>query len=170
MGVSYYVYVGPAVVCDPFNVKTLTCNKGVCIHCQVSVLPKIIGKFKTKNKDHQFCSKCGNSLYDISFHDFKIINKSEVSDKIEDVLCPLYDEFSGNKNHIFIPNTIRNSTRTFRFDVYHDGVIFQPIDIDLINKDIEWFNKNYYVELQKIKSIYGEPNCKVEFVFCTEIC
>ena len=59
-----------------------------------------------------------------------------------------------------------NIIRNFNVDASDFGT-FQSIDDDLIMNEIEWFESSFNKEIKQVKSIYGESNCKVQFVFCT---
>lgn len=162
MGVDYSVCLGPYVECEVFLQEVTramrTCPKEDC----------------PQHKQHmyrEFCDRCGSpiSTMDYTCKDYYAKNWPSVDEMNDDAWDEFNNYFTSISLHpyeIYVPNTtFKNieNRKSLWFDPCSVDEIVQPVDSELIEKELAAFKEQFAEQIKQLEDWYGSENVNIKW-------
>lgn len=163
MSTNFYVYVGPALICQPANdiVKktTKTClNAGDVFNNEPAC------RNHGKRLDSKHCPECGSAIGDMTKDTVgRKFSPYEFTDAIKEKLSHVHDEAerTGQEEDVYVPNIGKLGIRMG--DGGGEGGMHELTPVEVAT-GLNQFASEFSKELSKAEEMYGKDNVRVRHV------
>lgn len=110
-----------------------------------------------------FCNKCGSPITEGTVQEEgSSVSPWDVTEDINDALCPFGGEFSRKFIDIYIANQSPTpAPREYHFDKYEPHAVDTEHTPESIQKDLDWFTTGFASQIDIVNGHYGSENVKV---------